>query len=173
MFYELEGEIRWEDTAMQAANAWINSGMAPEPTYSRLIHYNTRRDMHVLKLAMISSISAQRNMRVEASDVDRAKSWLLDAEKFMPDVFRAMGQKSDVQVLVDLHEYVYALYAKVVKKDRKPIPDEELCRFLENKVPSDKIRKVIEMAEATGRIKRGVYPGTWIPAPLNQIGGTE
>jgi hypothetical protein len=173
MFFELHGEFEWEEDAMLAANEWINSGMPPAPTYSRLAHYNSRRDMHLLKLSMISAISAGRNLRIALADVNRARTWLLNAEKTMPDVFRAMVMKSDTQLLDDLHYHVYSIYARVPRKERKPVPDAELCRFLANKIPADRVRKIIEMAEATGRVKQGVVPGEWIPQSLDKVGGRE
>ena len=173
IFNEFHGEFEWETDAKIYTNSLINSGIPPTPSYSRLIPYNERRDMHLGKLAMISSVSAQRDHRVELTDVERARGWMLEAEKSMPDVFRAMVQKSDVQVLDDLHYHTYALYARVPRKERKPIPDAELCSFLENKVPADRIRKIIDMAESTGRIKKGVFPGEWIPQPLDKVGGSE
>jgi hypothetical protein len=115
---------------------------------------------------MISSASRCCDLEIAQEDVERARSWLLEAEKFMPDIFASMKQKSDSQVLLDLHFFMYQLWASVAREERKPVMEDKIYEFLSERVPSSQIGKIIEVAEKTGMMKRGMYPCEWIPRPL-------
>lgn len=168
-FNDLFGEFEWEEDAAVELNRWYNAGMEPVPTYSRLRHYLGRRDSHAIKLAMISAVSSKNELRVERSDVDRALYWLIEAEKVMPDVFRAMAQKSDIQLLEDLYNHLRGIWATIAKEKRQEIHESELWQFLSSRVPSERISRIIEMMHRTGRMRPGSYAGTWIPNTRDKI----
>lgn len=163
IYKEVHGEFEWQEDARLAMNAWYNEGMPPVPTYGRLRHYSGRRDSHVLKLAMVSAISAGHDCNIYLSDFERARTWLLEAEAVMPDIFRAMAQKSDQQLMEDLEDKVRRDYYTQSRDRRQPIPEEVIFSFLEGRVPSERIRSLFELAQNTGRIRPGGMPGTWIP----------
>ena len=167
--FELQGEFEWDADAQLAMNTWVESGMEPRPEYGRLKHYVERREAHTLKLAMISAISAGHTLTVTLSDFERAKLWLLEAEKSMPDVFRAMGQKSDAQLIRDLHYALYTEWAKAVPSERKPIHESFIFEFLKPLVPSERIKHIIEVAERSRVMRKGAYPDEWIPRPLSDV----
>jgi hypothetical protein len=162
--FELKGEFSWSKNAIDEINAWNRAGLPPVPTHSKLQHYNGRRALHTVKLAMISAASRGAELRVLVEDFERAQSWLLEAEKTMPDIFRAMGAKSDSQVIVDMHYHLYMLWSRTKLSDRKPLSTQQMYEFLHSRVPSDKISRLIDVAEKTGYIRRGMYPDEWIPA---------
>lgn len=168
--FQYKGELVWSKQARDEINAWNNAGCPPVPTHSKLLNYNGRRPLHVLKLAMISAVSRSASMQVTVDDFERAKDWLLAAEVKMPDVFHAMGMKSDAQIITDLHFYLYRKWSSVALDKRVPIKEKEIYDFLHTRVPSNNINKIIEVAEKTGYIKRGLYPTEWIPSPLGNFG---
>lgn len=172
-FDTLYGEFEWEEDARNAMNSWINSGMHPVPDYGRLIHYIGRRESHTIKLAMISAVSRGGFPFVKLQDYERAKRWILDAEKLMPDVFRAMASKSDAQLIKDMHYQIYTLWSCVARDKREPVPEEKIWAFFENKATSDKIPNLINQAVKAGWIKSGKYPGTFVPRPLNEVNKAE
>jgi hypothetical protein len=88
----------------------------------------------------------------------------------MPDIFRAMGQKSDSQVLLDMHFHLYRSWSSVALANREALHDKDLYDFLHTRVPSEKIQRLIDVAHKTGYIRQGRYPGEWIPNPLGNIG---
>ena len=163
--FEMKGEFQWSKNAIDEINTWNRAGLPPVPSHSKLHHYSGRRALHTVKLAMISAASRGSDMKVLVEDFERAQSWLLEAEKTMPDIFRAMGAKSDSQVITDMHYHIYMQWSRVKLSDRKPIATQQLYEFLHSRVPSDKISKLIDVAEKTGYIRRGIYPDEWIPAP--------
>ena len=169
IFNETNGEFEWADDAQAAYNTWLNSGMEPVPNYGRLTHYVGRRETYILKLAMVSSISAQHGLHIKLSDYERAKSWLLSAEALMPDVFRAMAQKSDSQLIVDLHWHCYTQWSRVAREKRKPVTEKDMYNFLQDRIPSERIPRVIEVAIRSGHFVRATYPGEYIPRSLDTL----
>lgn len=173
-FEELHGPFDWEPEAQDAIRHWFNvEKMAPVPTYGRLVNYCGRRNEHIMKLAMISAVSAGHGLTVTIEDFRRAQNWLFAAEATMPDVFRAMAQKSDSQLLQDCHFWLYTIYSKVAIRDRKAISEMVIAKWFEDKAPHEKIQSLSDAMEKTGRMRRGMSPGTWIPNPLDQIGSNE
>lgn len=167
LYHDIHGDFIWEDPAGDALRHWLNvEKLAPVPQYGRLEHYKGRRNEHTMKLAMISSVSAGNFPYVTLSDFNRGRAWLLDAETRMPDVFRSMVVKSDVELAKDAHYYLYVSYSKIQRELRKPLLDSDLYKFLENKTTSDRIPAVIKMMEKVGRIKRTTLGGI-IPNPFD------
>lgn len=170
--FDLNGEVEWTQEAMNAHIAWLDAGQPTAPTHSRLKFYNVRRNEHMVKLAMIAAVSAGRGLLVTLPDLLRAREWLFEAERYMPDVFRAMAQKSDQQTIADLH---YAMFTYWARKAPNPVPleDELLVNWLKDRVTSERIAKVIEIAERGGWFRRA--PGSngarprWIPRPLDEV----
>lgn len=86
----------------------------------------------------------------------------------MPDVFRAMHQKSDKQILTDAHQWLYDKWFAIKVEERKPIKERELALWFEDKIPSDKITGFIAAMERTGRMRKGI-PGEWIPNTFDKF----
>lgn len=173
--FSLKGEFSWSKNAVDEINAWNRAECPPAPTHSKLYHYKGRRALHTVKLAMISAASrhfsqARRELCVTVDDFERARDWLLEAEKTMPDIFRAMGAKSDAQIIADLHFHLYRIYSSVALDQRKPIPAQVIYDFLHSRVPGERIPVIIGVAEKTGYIRKGLYPDEWIPQPKGSFG---
>lgn len=128
-------------------------GQYPRPSHSKLEHYCRRRGQHTIKLALISAIARGRRpgQTVELADVQRAIGWLTEAEALMPDIFRAMTGRSDSQVLEELYFYTSNLWRT---GNGKPIHEQKLMYFLGQRVPSEKIEKLLSSAERMGIIER-------------------
>jgi hypothetical protein len=168
--FELKGEFLWSKNAIDEINAWNRAGCPPTPAHSKLLHYNGRRALHCIKLSMISAVSRGLDLKVTVDDFERARDWLLQAEAVMPDIFRAMGARSDQQILHDLHLYLYRLWSSVAIEKRKPLHTKDIYEFLHTRVTSDRIPKLIDVAEKLGYIHRGKYPDEYIPALLTHLG---
>lgn len=169
--FKLKGEFVWDKLAVEEIRAWNSAGCPPVPQHSKLIHYNGRRILHTVKLAMISAASRQNGgLHVTIEDVERARDWILSAEVTMPDIFRAMAQRSDSQVIADMHYHIYQLWARASLDKRQPVLEREIYKFLSTRVTSERISKLIEVAERTGYLKRGQYPGEWVPQAIGNVG---
>lgn len=159
-FSHLHGRCQWEPEAAQLLASWHRGGGAPRPIHSKLTHYCNSRTMLAIKLAITSTVARTGQLVIHTGDVKRALVWLTDAERLMPDVFREMIGKSDTQVIDELH---YMLTIEYSKK-RQSIPTSVLYEFLRQRVPSEKIEKVLQVAERAGAItKVAGNVELWIP----------
>jgi hypothetical protein len=55
-----QGRVHLGKPAIDEINAWNQAGCPPSPGHSKLLHYNGRRALHVIKLSMISAVSRAR-----------------------------------------------------------------------------------------------------------------
>lgn len=139
----LYGKLEWEPSAAAAITAWANAGTPPVPEHGKLLHYNTRRLAHVIKLTMIAAISRANDLKIIDADFARAREWLIEAEDHMGDIFTSMGISGDARAMEDTFHYVFKMFAK----ERKPISEHRVVSFLKNKVPSHNVMRVIDIME--------------------------
>lgn len=157
---ELVGPFDIADDYKAALNNWKRAGYPPSVEHSKLRHYNGRRLQMAIKLAMISAVSRGNGLLVDASDHDRAHEWMVEAEAKMPDIFREMSHKSDNQIIMELHSYLWREFSR----DKKPLTEAQIYLFLKSKAPSDRIPKIIETAERADLLIRHVgQPPTYSP----------
>ena len=144
---QLHGSLTWADDAQSYFRSWVLAGAKPEPEHSKLTGYNNTRVEFLIKLSGISAISRTCKLsavsRIELLDIHRAIAWLLEAERFMPDVFKAMTGKNDMQIVEELWRFVVLEFEK---GGRKGVGQEEVIRFLLDKAPQEKIAPVIKLA---------------------------
>lgn len=167
-FSELYGAASWSEEAFTKIRDWHLAGGPPIPRHSKLTHYIRTRTLFVLKLSLISAVSRLGRPAIEKIDVQRAMEWLFEAEGFMPDIFREMVGKSDNAIIEELHYFVQAAW---VRRKQRPVKTTEILDFLSHRLPSDKIPRVFELAEALDVIAR--VAGTddcWIPRPKHLHG---
>lgn len=144
---KLHGQFQWEPAAATAITEWDSGGGLPRPEHLRLIHYLKRRTQFMLKLMMVSAASRRNGLVITPFDFERARVWLLAAEAAMPDVFREMTQKSDTYVLQEL---VYTLFRMYAAAGRRPVHKSRLLAFLSERAPSEKVAKLLDLAEQSG-----------------------
>lgn len=144
---------------------WANDGCKPVPTHSKLANYTSRRILHALKLSIIAAVSAGHSI-IELRDFDRAREWLLLAEATMPDIFREMVGKSDVQVIDELHYYCWQIWIK----EKKPVHVSRMIHFLQHRIPSDKILRVIDVAEKANILEKMAGSESYKPRPKHEHG---
>jgi len=157
------GCMSWEPAAAEMLAKWHRAKGPPTPTHSKLV----------------SAVAGTGGMVIREYDVQRALSWLLFAEKRMPDVFREMVGKSDSQIIDELH-YMVALEQGGKGKGERlngtihPVQTSTVWEFLRQRVPSDKIEKIIVSAERAGII---FHPGgatdLWQAKPITSVRGVE
>ncbi len=163
-------ECGWAHSAQVELSRWYEQGLPPIPSHSRLSNYCARRLVHVIKLAIISTVSRTNGsgnpLVITLFDVDRARNWLLAAEQVMPDVFRAMAGKSDMTLLLEMHFYFWRRYVT----DKKPIHESELIRFISAKTTSERGPRLLDIAVRIDMFAK--VPGTdlYTPRPHSDFG---
>jgi hypothetical protein len=161
------GAVQLDEEFKTRFRAWSKAGEPPIPTHSKLVNYLPRRQLTILKLAIISAVSKGRKSTVVGADFDRAADWLFSAERVMPDIFRDMDNKSDKAVYTEFSIFVSKLYATT----GKPIALSTLANYLKDRVPTEKVSRIIGMAETTGVITRLAGTDTYKPSGRS-VGGT-
>lgn len=135
------GEFKWEPAAATAMETWHAAGGPPAPEHPKLQHYTSRRTGHLLKLCMVASASRGNDLRITAEDYSLALDWLIEAEFFMPDIFKAMVTGGDAASIDETYHFVWQLFAK----EKRPVAEHRIIHFLQSRVPAHSIGKVLEM----------------------------
>lgn len=161
----LMGKMAWTPEAQAELQAWETAGRKPVPVHSKLQHYSSRRLLYVLKLSMISAVSRSGELLITLEDVERARTWLIQAETLMPDIFKEMVGRSDSQVIQELHFYIWRLWVK----EKKPIHEARIYSFLKDRMPSEKIPRLIDVA-MRANIITGAGERLYIPRARHEHG---
>jgi len=159
---DMIGVFSFDSVARAAISEWHLSGGQPRPDHPKLVHYNTRRSAHLLKLCMVASAARSSERLITAEDYLTALGWLLEAESIMPDIFKALTSGGDGKVIEEAYHYLY----KVYMASNQPVAEHRLVGFLAEKVPAYNIVKIIETMEKSGQIaKRISDKGVtgWVP----------
>jgi hypothetical protein len=138
---DLKGEFYLEEDAMEAIEQWHQYGSDEDkPLHSKLMHYNSRRIMHILKLSMAFSVSRGNEMIITLDDFNRAKETLLDAEQAMPEIFKEISSGGQASEIEEAFHFLMRMY----NQTKKPIPEHKLVHFLASKVPANQISYLID-----------------------------
>ncbi len=146
---QIYGRIEFTEEAKDMLDNFYLTGGHPIPDHPKLGTYVVRRIVHLLKLSMIASMSRSDELVIEKEDVQRALDWLLEAEIYMPDIFKAMAQGGSGKVMEDVWYYVFNTYSK----EQQPVQEYRLIQFLQEKVPVHSIKPTVDMMEKSKMIE--------------------
>lgn len=141
---KITGAFKVTAEYQNAVNAWRANGEGPVPKHPKLMHYNTRRRAHFYKLSMVAAIERSDILLLDREVFNRAMGWLIEAEYFMPDVFRAGVTGADAAAQQEIAHFVMA-------KGR--VGDQELIRFISLRVPAHSVLRTREIMAMAGTIK--------------------
>ena len=136
----LVGQMLWNKEAQAAIMGWVRGGEQPVPEHGRLLHYSTRRLQHVLKLGLIAAVSRAAS-EICPEDFQTGLAWLIEAESFMPDIFRAMTTTPESRSMEDARFYMKQMYEKL----KGPVPEYYLIDFLKHRTTPQNISKMVEI----------------------------
>lgn len=151
----LSGPFLWDEAAMDAATAWFESGCKPAPDHAKLKHYLSRRITHALKLAMISAVNQNNEMRVTVENFEEGKTWLIEAEAKIPEIFVGIATTEEARAIEDLVYVVKQHYLRT----KKPVGEHVLVDFLKDRVPTYAISKIIEVLIRARKLKMELVGG--------------
>lgn len=155
----LYGKMTFTEEAAQLISHWHMNGQEPKPDHFKLQHYNTRRTAHLLKLSMVASASASKELVIEVDHIERAMGWLFEAESYMPDIFKSSGGVG--RVIEEAWHYLFITYAK----EDEPVQEHRLIQFLQEKVPVHNIVTTIDMMTKAKLIEKRLtkYGNAYVP----------
>lgn len=144
------GELKFTRDAAQAVDHFHMTDGEPKPDHPKLMSYNIRRTVHLLKLCMVSSVSRSSQFLIEIEDFQRAYDWLTEAEQWMPDIFKAMSQGGAGKTMEEAWHFIFTAHAK----EGKPVLKHRLINFLQERVPVHNIQTTIDMMEQGKMIEK-------------------
>lgn len=147
--FELFGEISFSPEAQELIDTWYLAGCPPAPDHPKLIGYNQRRIVHLLKLCMVSCAD-ERRKQITTADFERAMTWLLEIEVYMPEVFKAMSAGGPGRIIEEAWHYIFTIYAK----EQKPVSEHRLMQWLQERVPVHQVMQTIELMEKSKLIEQ-------------------
>jgi hypothetical protein len=138
---DLFGYMEWEDEAVGLYDEWwVEAGGQPVPSQKRLaMGYNSRRELHMAKLAMIHSLARSNDLFVSVKDVASAIKDLLHFEAQMKNIFIEMATTGSMVALADVLDRV-----KVNSAEGKKTDEATLIEMLMQRFPSTQVHSMIE-----------------------------
>jgi hypothetical protein len=143
----LHGAFAITEDFKEAMNRWRTTGQLPIPTHPKLLHYNTRRSTHLLKLCMISSADKGDSLLLTMEDFNRAMEWLIEAEIFMPEIFKAGGNLADAKAMDEIYHFI------LVGGGTKGLHEHQVMNFAKERIPIHSCTNAIKLMENAGLIK--------------------
>lgn len=140
---ELYGKMEWTAEASEAINAWHMAGGPPEPDHPKLLHYNTRRTAHLLKLCTVVSAAQSNDLLITLEHYAEALDLLIEAETRMADIFKSMTTGGSARAIEECWHFCYTIWMK----DKKPILEHRLVAFLSERVPIHEVDKILAVME--------------------------
>lgn len=147
--FELFGEFSFTPKAQELIDNWYLTGCAPAPDHPKLVGYNQRRIVHLLKLCMVSAADEKRP-EITEWDFEHALTWLLEIEVYMPEVFKAMSAGGPGRIIEEAWHYIFTVYAK----EQKPVSEHRIMQWLQERVPVHQVMQTIELMEKSKMIQQ-------------------
>lgn len=143
----LVGEFKVTEDYRAAVNDWRALGEPPAPNHPKLLHYTTRRRVHLYKLSMVSAVDRSDVLLLTRDDFNRAMNWLVAAETLMPDIFSAGASGSDGKAMEEIHHLV------MIADIGQGVPEHILVKHVRERVPAHSVMRVIDVMERSGMIR--------------------
>lgn len=153
------GELKFTSEAIEAIESWNRAGCPPVPEHPKLLHYNIRRRVQLLKLCMIMSLARGDDLTITIEDYKRAMDALLELEVMLPDIFKAMTSGGDSRVMDECWYFVSLAWAK----ENGPIHEGRIIAFLSEHLPAHTVVRVFELMVRVGILIEEITPkpGRW------------
>src|SRR5258708_35738759 len=107
MIGTLNGEFKVTQESRDAINNWRALGEPTVVNHPKLLHYKTRRRVHLYKLSMVSAADRGDVLLLTKEDFNRAMGWLLEAECAMPDIFSAGSTGTDARAIDEISHFIH------------------------------------------------------------------
>jgi hypothetical protein len=142
----LSGEFKVTQDYRDAVNNWRALGEPPVVNHPKLLHYKTRRRVHLYKLSMVSAVDRSDVLLLTKDDFNRALGWLIEAESNMPDIFNAGRAGGESQAIDEICHYIQ------ISDRGEGVPEHKIINFARERIPMHSILRVVEILTASGQI---------------------
>jgi hypothetical protein len=144
IIWTLFGPFAFSSAFAKAMNDWKTLGQIPVPTHPKLVHYNSRRFAHMLKLSMIASVDRSNELKLDVQDFNKAMGWLLEAENLMQSIFEIGSVAPDSRVMDEVVHFI--------KQFPGAVPEHRVINFLRGKVGSHLVGYIMQTMIASRMI---------------------
>lgn len=148
----MSGMMYFTEDAADALNTWHKAGGPPTPDHPKLMHYNTRRTAHMLKLCAIVSASQSSEMIITLDHFTEALDLLAIAEGTMPDIFKSMSGGGHMRAMEDCWHFAYQIYVK----KQEAVPEHRMIQFLSERLPAHEVERVLNVMCMAQLLKRQI-----------------
>ena len=147
---QMRGPFKVSEEVREAIEHWhMHEAETTAPKHSRLLHYNTRRILHVIKICMAFAAGRGRHELI-IQDFRDTLNLLYKTEYRMPEIFRAMQGRGQQAIIEEAFNYLTSDYFKT----KKPMPSQRLHAFLAVRLPSYAVDQTIKVMLDAGVIKQ-------------------
>ena len=143
---KLVGEFTVTKEYRDAVNAWRKGGQLPIPNHPKLVHYNSRRKVHLYKLSMVSSLDRSDTLILTKDDFDSALGWLTEAEQTMPEIFKAGSIGADGKAIDEIYHFI-----KITDRGNG-VSESDIINYARERLPLNSIQNVISVMEKSNLI---------------------
>lgn len=150
--YSIYGEFTVSDDAKEAINAWAQAGGPPMPDHPKLTNYRTRRLSHLLKLCIVASAARNNERMIVLEDFSESLDWLVEAETWMPDIFKSMKTGGDGRAMEECWHFAYLHWLK----KKEPVPEHLIVTFLQERVPAHSVMRILDVMERSQLLKKQI-----------------
>lgn len=146
---DLRGQFTIAPEAMEIIEHWHqHESSEDKPRHSKLMHYNARRILHILKLCQAFSVSRSNDMVILPQDFQSAKELLLETEALMPEIFKEMTSGSNLGDMEEAYNFVLS-----VASASQPMPEQRLLQWLSARVPVYQVKPMLETMVDSGMLE--------------------
>jgi hypothetical protein len=92
---------------------------------------------------------------ITADDFEIALSWLLEAESFMPDIFKSMNSGGDGRIIEDCWYFVFQIYGK----EKRGVAEPRIIQYLSGRVPAYNVMNVLNVMTNSRMLKKELGSG--------------
>lgn len=152
----LRKDFHMDPAAIETWQKIAPTGFPPIPEHSKLQHYNTRRELHILKIAMCISAARSDDLKITVDDLEQAMELLFETEKLMPQIFQEMSTKGYADANEEVWNYAMQVW---MTNGRKPVSESQLHRFMLGRMPNNQIKPTLELLISANHLKPILQPG--------------
>jgi hypothetical protein len=145
MINTLIGEFTYTPDFAKAMHNWKVLKQEPVPDHPKLVHYNTRRWAHLLKLTMIASVDRSNDLVLEVQDFNKAMGWLLEAEAQMHLIFQVGSVAPDSRIMDEVVHFV--------RSRGVPVNEYLVINFMRERTSAMTIKPMLETMVASRMLK--------------------
>lgn len=155
-FDDVFGKMDFSEEAKTLLRNWQQTGGEPKPDHPKLRYYTTRRTAQLLKLSIISAVDTHKTAEISRADVTRAIDWMLEAEVYMPEIFKSSNVQGTSSLIEEAWYWIYKMYNK---KEKEPVPEKQIILWLSSKAPPATAMQTLELMKRAGVLQEVLIRG--------------